>query len=53
MAERLLSWQRDRRLIDLQDFEANLSRLEQFCYQEKNFKLPVMQAIEKIIGDVK
>jgi hypothetical protein len=44
---------RDRRLIELQDFEANLSRLEQFCYQEKNFKLPVMQAIEKIIGDVK
>ena len=37
-------------LIDLERFEANLSKLENFCYDEKNFKLPVMQAIEKVIG---
>ena len=37
-------------LIDLESFEANLSKLENFCYDEKNFKLPVMQAIEKVIG---
>ena len=41
---------RDNRIIDLQDFEANLSKLEQLCYQEKNFRLPVMQAIEEVIG---
>ena len=34
----------------LENFEANLSKLENFCYDEKNFKLPVMQAIEKVIG---
>jgi acid stress chaperone HdeB len=37
-------------VIDLQIFEANLSKLENFCYEEKNFKLPVMQAIERVIG---
>jgi hypothetical protein len=44
---------RDNRVIDLQNYEANLSKLEQFCYEEKNFRLPVMQAIEKVIGDGK
>jgi acid stress chaperone HdeB len=41
---------RDNRNVDLHDFEANLSKLEHFCYQEKNFKLPVMQAVEQVIG---
>jgi len=35
-------------IIDTQAFEANLSNLEQFCYQEKNFNLPVLQAIESL-----
>jgi acid stress chaperone HdeB len=41
---------RDKRVIDLQTFEANLGKLENFCYQEKNFKLPVMQAVEEVLG---
>ena len=41
---------RDNRVIDLQNFEANLSKLENFCYEEKNYKLPVMQAVETVIG---
>src|SRR5215211_6472623 len=40
---------RDNRIVDPQQFEENLSKLEQFCYEEKNFKLPVMQAIERVI----
>jgi acid stress chaperone HdeB len=44
------SGKRDNRVIDLQNFEANLSKLENFCYEEKNYKLLVMQAIEKVIG---
>jgi hypothetical protein len=44
------SGKRDNRVIDLQSFEANLSKLESFCYEEKNFKLPVMQAVEKVLG---
>jgi acid stress chaperone HdeB len=41
---------RDNRVIDLQGFEENLSKLERFCDEEKNLKLPVMQAVEKVIG---
>jgi hypothetical protein len=40
---------KNNRVIDPQTFEANLSKLEKFCYEEKNFKLPVMQAIERAI----
>ena len=38
---------RDNRVIDTQNFQARLNELEKFCYDEKNFKLPVMQAIEQ------
>jgi len=41
---------RDNRIINAQTFQANLSKLERFCYQEKNFKLPVMQAVEQLFG---
>lgn len=41
---------RNNRIIDLQNFDANLSKLENFCSDEKNFKLPVMQAVEQAIG---
>jgi len=41
---------RDSRIIDLQDFKENLSKLEFFCQEEKNFKLPVMQAVEQLLG---
>ena len=40
----------DKSIIDAQNFQANLSKLEKFCYQEKNFKIPVMQAVEQVIG---
>ena len=42
---------RDNRTIDLQGIEENLSTLERFCYQEKNFKIPVMQAVEEVFGE--
>ena len=41
---------RDNRILDLQNYEGNLSKLEQFCYLEKNFKMPVMQAIEELFS---
>jgi len=40
---------RDDRIIDLQGFEENLTELEFFCQEEKNFKLPVMQAVEQVL----
>lgn len=39
---------RNDQLLDLQNFEANLSRLEKFCYQEKNFKVPLLSAVEQV-----
>jgi acid stress chaperone HdeB len=44
---------RNSRVLNIENFEANLSKLENFCYDEKNFKIPVMQAIEKAIGSGK
>ena len=41
---------RNNALIDTQNFQANLNKLEKFCYDEKNFSLPVMQAIERALA---
>jgi acid stress chaperone HdeB len=41
---------RDNAVIDKQNFETNLSKLVAFCYDEKNFDVPVMQAIERAIN---
>jgi acid stress chaperone HdeB len=35
-------------IIDLQQLQGNVDKLERYCQQEKNFKLPVMQAIEQL-----
>ena len=39
---------RDNHMVDVRNFNANLRKLEKFCYQEKHFKMPVMQAIEQL-----
>lgn len=41
---------RDNYVIDPQSFQGNLNKLEKFCYDEKNFSLPVMQAIEQAMA---
>ena len=41
---------RNNQTVDPEQFEANLSKLTDFCYQEKNFKLPVMDAVEAVFG---
>src|SRR5262249_25133779 len=42
------SGRQNKQTVDPQEFETNLSKLEQLCYDEANFKLPVMQAIERM-----
>ena len=44
---------RDNVSFDLQKFQANLSKVERFCYIEKNFQTPVLQAIEQVLGGAK
>jgi hypothetical protein len=41
---------RDNRTLDLKAFEANLAKVERFCFEQKNFDVPVMQAIEQMMG---
>jgi hypothetical protein len=44
------SAKRNTRMIDLQTLEENLSKVTNFCSDEKNFKIPVMKAVEQVLG---
>jgi acid stress chaperone HdeB len=37
-------------IINLESFEDNVSKLTNYCYDEKNFKVPIMEAIERVLG---
>jgi acid stress chaperone HdeB len=41
---------RNNRIIDLQTLEENVSKLQSYCSDEKNFKVPAMKAIEQVLG---
>ena len=44
------SAKRNTRVIDLQALEENLSKVTNFCSDEKNFKVPIMKAVEQVLG---
>jgi acid stress chaperone HdeB len=37
-------------IIDLESFENNVSKLNNYCYDEKNFKVPIAEAIARVLG---
>ena len=37
-------------IIDLESFEENVNKLNNYCYDEKNFKVPIMEAIVRVVG---
>jgi acid stress chaperone HdeB len=37
-------------IIDTESFEENVNKLTNYCYDEKNFKVPIMEAIVKVLG---
>jgi hypothetical protein len=41
---------RNNRVIDLQTFEENMSKVTNYCSDEKNFTVPVMKAVRTGIG---
>jgi hypothetical protein len=41
---------RNNSIIDLESFEDNVSKLTNYCYDEKNFKAPIMEAFEQVLG---
>ena len=48
---RYYSGKRSNSIIDLQAFEANAEKVELFCKQQKNLKLPLLQAVEQALGN--
>jgi acid stress chaperone HdeB len=41
---------RNNRILDLQAFEENMNKVQNYCYDEKNFKVPIMEAVERVLG---
>ena len=41
---------RNNRLLDVETFEDKVSKVTNYCYDEKNFKVPVMKAVEQVLG---
>ena len=41
---------RNDRTLDLQAFEENMNKVQNYCYDEKNFKVPIMEAVERVLG---
>jgi HdeA/HdeB family len=37
-------------IINAESFEDNVNKLNNYCYDEKNFKVPVMEAVERVLG---
>jgi hypothetical protein len=41
---------RNNRELDLQSFEEHMTKVTNYCSDEKNFKVPVMKAVEQVLG---
>lgn len=41
---------RNNRIIDLEVFDDNMSKVKNYCSDEKNFKVTVMKAVEQVLG---
>jgi acid stress chaperone HdeB len=41
---------RNNLIVDLQTLEENATKVQNYCYDEKNFKVPVMKAVERVLG---
>ena len=37
-------------IADSESFENNVNKLNNYCYDEKNFKVPIMEAIVRVVG---
>ena len=37
-------------IIHLESFEDNVSKLTNYCYDEKNFQVPIVEAVERVLG---
>ena len=37
-------------IIEVESFENNVNKLNNYCYDEKNFKVKIMEAVERVLG---
>jgi hypothetical protein len=37
-------------IVDPESFENNVNKLNNYCYDEKNFKVPIMEAVERVLS---
>jgi acid stress chaperone HdeB len=37
-------------IVDSEGFENNVNKLNNYCYDEKNFKVPIIEAVERVLG---
>src|SRR5215470_9538128 len=44
------SAKRNNTIIDLETLEDNVNKVKNYCYDEKNFKVPIMKAVEQVLG---
>jgi hypothetical protein len=47
------SAKRNNPVIDLQTLDEDISKVKNYCSDEKNFKVPVMKAVEQVLGKSK
>ena len=41
---------RNNSIIQTESFEDNVNKLTNYCYDEKNFGVPIMEAVERVLG---
>ena len=41
---------RNNLIVGVESFENNVNKLNNYCYNEQNFKMPIMEAIERVLG---
>jgi hypothetical protein len=44
---------RNNTVIDLQNMQENVNKVDHYCEAEANWKVPVMQAIDQVLGTAK
>ena len=47
------SAKRNQLILDPQALHDNVAKLEHYCYEEKNFKVPVLKAVQELLGSKK
>jgi hypothetical protein len=50
VVQRLLHAKRNNQVIDLQALDEDVSKVKNYCSDEKNFKVSVMKAVEQVLG---